>query len=457
MSLNLNDQKIMTEVQNPDRGNFEAYCGYHQTWEGKSILDLVHTGPGTLCGEYLRRYWHPVFIANELGDRPRLVKVLGEELVLFHDKSAQYGLVHKKCPHRRASLEFGRCEERGIRCCYHGWVFDVDGTVLEVPGEPADSISVSNVKSKLRLGAYPVKEYKGLLFAYLGPQRELPEFPIYDTFNIPGMTMTPYAAPFNCNWIQVLDAIVDPVHTAFLHQSQFSDGFGKMGELAFYHREKIRFLGTATRRVGENIWVRVNELILPNFTQAGSAFATDGTKPRYFGRSAFTRWVVPVDDEHCIAYAWGNFGERGDPHEYNTKEGMQLIEQGELIDRSYEQKQISPGDVEAVEGMGAISDHEKEYLVSGDRGVTMYRNQIRKHCRSLQKGKRPPQPIDLAKDVIPTYGSDTVLNISKDSTQDDSLVLKQTNEQVMNILFANDHLVGAERDSEIIQSIKTLA
>ena len=268
--------------------------------------------------------------------------------------------------------------------------------------------------------------------------------------------MVPYKVHFQCNWIQVLDAIVDPVHTAFLHQSQFSDGFGTLGELNFYHRQNSRFLGTATRRVNDNIWVRVNELILPNFTQAGAAFATDGTQVRYFGRSAFTRWVVPMDDENCMVYAWANFGERGDPHEWNTKEGVQLIEQGELVDRSYEEKQRSPGDVEAVESMGAISDHEKEYFVPGDRGVGMYRSRIKKYCLGMSKGKAPPQPTDLADGVIPTYGSDTVLNIAANGGLDDSDLLKKTNEQVMDILFNHDDLKGEERDQQIIQSIQTI-
>ena len=268
----------MTKVISHDKQNFSNFCGYHQNWQGSPNELLTQTNPHTPCGEYLRRYWHPVFIAEELGKLPKLIKVLGEELVLFKDGSGQFGLVHKRCPHRRASLEYGHCEDRGIRCCYHGWLFDVDGTILQIPGEPEDSEAAKNAKSNLRLGAYPVKEYNGLLFAYLGPYEELPEFPIYDTFNIPQMTMVPYKVHFKCNWIQVLDAILDPVHTAFLHQSQFSEGFGTMGELEFYHREKSRFLGTATRRVGDKVWIRVNELILPNFTQAGSAFACDGTK-----------------------------------------------------------------------------------------------------------------------------------------------------------------------------------
>ncbi|OED35861.1 iron-sulfur protein [Chromatiales bacterium (ex Bugula neritina AB1)] len=436
----------------------KPFSGYHHNDSAEPITELALTGPGTPCGEYLRRYWHPVHITAELGEKPKLIKILGEELVLFRDKSGQFGLVHKKCPHRRASLEYGTCEMRGIRCCYHGWLFDVDGTVLEIPGEPKGSVTAARAQESVRLGAYPVREFNGLLFAYLGPMDELPEFPIYDSFRIEGMTMSPYAGPFNCNWLQVLDAIVDPVHTAFLHQTQFSDGFGALGEIEFYQCKKTRFLGTASRRVADNIWLRVNELVLPNFTQAGSAFATDGTEQRYFGRSAFTRWVVPVDDEHCIAYAWGNFGPRGDPHEYNTAEGMQLIEQGELFDRSYEEKQASPGDVEAVEGMGSTSDHGKENLVSGDRGIAMYRAQLKKHIRNLQKGKRPPQPGVLAPQgsngVIPTYGSDTVLAIPGSSGQRE--LLKSTNTKVMDILFAADNLTGEARDNAIIAQLKEL-
>ncbi|MEM7194531.1 MAG: aromatic ring-hydroxylating dioxygenase subunit alpha [Pseudomonadota bacterium] len=446
----------MSSLPKPDRLNFGPYCGYHQNWLGGHNEILVHTDPHTLCGEFLRRYWHPIYLADDVGDRPKLIKVLGEELVLFKDHSGQFGLVHKKCPHRRASMEYGRSESRGIRCCYHGWVFDVDGTILDIPGEPQDSENVIQVKKQLRLGAYPLREYKGLLFAYLGPPESIPPFPVYDAFEMDGITMAPYKVHFNCNWIQVLDAIVDPVHTAFLHQSQFSDGFGKMGEIQFYYKEKIRFLGTNTRRVGDNIWVRVNELILPNFTQAGAAFACDGKEERLFGRSAFTRWVVPIDDENCVAYAWANFGERGDPHEYNNREGYEMIEQGEIVDRPYDERQISPGDVEAVEGMGAISDHEKECFVPGDRGVGMYRNRIRKYCKDLEKGIAPPQPTDLSADVIPTFGSDTVLHIPHHESRNDAEILRQTNDQVMDILFSNNTDAGPIREQKIIDEIKSI-
>ncbi len=428
---------------------FVPFNGYHQTRPGECDRELAEVGPGTACGEYLRRYWHPVFIAAELGERPELIRILGEELVLFRDLGGRIGLVHKKCPHRRASLEFGRCEARGIRCCYHGWLFDIDGAILEIPGEPEGSASAKKIKESERLGAYPVREYKGLIFAYCGPPEALPPFPVYDTFELPDMVMSPYLVRFNCNWIQVLDAIVDPVHTAFLHCNQFSDGFGQLGEIKFYERQQTRFLGTATRRVGDNVWVRVNELILPNFTQSGAAFAVDGTAQRLFGRSAFTRWVVPVDDQHCMACAWGNFGERADPPEWNTPEGMQRIEQGEPVERSYRQKQQNPGDIEAVEGMGPVSDHQKEHLVSGDRGITLYRRRMRRLCRDLAVGKPPPQPTDLAPNAIPTYGSDTVIKAP-------GAKLNQINDRVMEILFQADALQGADRDRVVIEQLNRL-
>ena len=158
-----------------------------------------------------------------------------------------------------------------------------------------------------------------------------------------------------------------------------------------------------------------------------------------------------------MAYAWGNFGERGDPLEWNTKEGMEMIEQGEVVDRPYADRQASPGDVEAVEGMGAISDHEKEVFVPGDRGVGMYRNRVRKYCLDLaNKGIEPPQPTALTLDSIHTYGSDSVVYRPEPTDSPDSDLLRQTNDQVMSIIFGNDHLTGEARDNEIIDAIDAL-
>ena len=449
----------MSRTESADRPENLPFGGYHQTWEGGSDEILTRVGPGTPCGEYLRRYWHPVAMTSELEDVPLPRRILGEDLILFRDGRGEIGLVHKNCPHRRASLEYGVCEARGIRCCYHGWLFDVDGTILETPGEPEGCEAAARVRRDTRLGAYPVKEYRGLVFAYLGPPEALPEFPHYDTFNIPDLDMVPYRAPFDCNWLQVLDAILDPVHTAFLHsrisREQFSRGFGELGELEFYEKG-LRFLGSSTRRVGENAWVRVNELILPNFTQAGAAFAADGTQQRYFGRSAFTRWVVPLDDTHTVAYAWANFGERGDPQEWNNELGPQLIEQGEPFERSYEERQRRPGDLEAVEGMGPITDHQKEHLMQTDRGVALYRRRIRRHCRDLEKGKAPPAVMDLATEGrVTTYGCDTVLHFPVQGN-DDRKRLHDLGKTVMDIKFAAESLPDPSRDETIIAQLKEL-
>ena len=434
----------------------KAYNGYIESHRGASDELLVRTGRGTACGEYLRRYWQPVALAAEIEDVPRLIRVLGEELVIFRDRSGRYGLVHRHCPHRRASLEFASCESVGIRCCYHGWLFDVDGRILEIPGQP-DGIA-ELIKNKTSLGAYPVKEFKGLLFAYLGPIDDMPEFPIYDTLEIPDHTYVPYRADYRCNWIQVLDAILDPIHTSFLHsrmsRPQFSEGMAELGELAFYQRQ-MGFLGSSTRRVGDNIWVRINELVLPNFTQAGAAFSADGTKSIYYGRTAFSRWVVPIDDEHTTAFAWAIFGDRADPEEYNTPEGPELIEQGEVMERSYDQRQRFPGDAEAVEGMGRIADQKREHLVPSDKGIIMYRKKLRQICRNLEKGIKPEHTSDYWSNPVPTYGGDTVLNIPGDA-KNDSKLLQEIDKAVMDIQFSAESLVGSARDKTIIEAMKNL-
>jgi len=427
-----------------------------QSGRGASDELLVRTHSGSLCGEYLRRYWQPVALTREVGEMPLRVRILGEDLVLFRDRSERYGLVHRQCPHRRASMEFGVCEQNGIRCCYHGWLFDIDGSILEVPGQPEKIAAL--VQRQTRLGAYPVREFRGLLFAYLGPIESMPGFPLYDTLEIEGQTLVPYRADYRCNWLQVQDAILDPIHTSFLHsrmsRAQFSEGLGEIGELLFYERE-MSFLGANVRRVGEHVWVRVNELVLPNYTQAGAAFSADGTRPIYFGRTAFARWVVPVDDENTTAFAWAIFGDRADPEAYNTPEGPELIEQGERMDRPYAERQRYPGDAEAVEGMGRIADQKMEHLVTSDKGIVQYRKRLRKLCRELEAGNEPGQLNDFWPNPVPTYGGDTVLRLPPTGGDDRALLLK-VGERVMQIQFEAESLAGAERDRIVIDGLEKL-
>jgi phenylpropionate dioxygenase-like ring-hydroxylating dioxygenase large terminal subunit len=292
----------------------------------------------------------------------------------------------------------------------------------------------------------------------MGPPEEIPDFPFYDSFSIPDIITRPYQVNYNCNWLQVLDAIMDPIHTSFLHSTisgtQFSEGLGEIGELEIYERG-IQFLGSNTRRVDNHVWIRVNELILPNFTQAGAAFAADGTKSRFFGRSSFTRWVVPIDNTHSMSLAWGNFGERGDPLQYNNKEGCELIEQGEVINRTWKERQLHPSDAEAVEGMGRISHHRNEHLMPTDRGISLYRRRIKKLIKDLINGKIMPQPQQIPGEAVRTNGQDTILNMPQKKINDRKF-LRSIGSDVLKIQFEAEKMSLDMRDQYIINKLKEM-
>ena len=441
----------------PARLTNATYQGYGPRTRALSDEELVRVGPGTPCGEYLRRFWHPVALSSEIADLPVALRVLGEDLVVFRDGEGRIGLVHRRCPHRRASLEYGTCQQRGIRCCYHGWHFDIDGALLDAPGQPPEA--QARLRSRVRLGAYPAFEYRGLVFAWLGPPDQMPKFPVYDTFELPDMELVPYRAPFRCNWLQVLDAIVDPIHTSFLHSSisreQFSAGFGEIGRIDFFDRTPW-LMGTNTRRVDDNVWFRVNEVVLPNFTQAGAAFAADGTRQRYYGRTAFVRWVVPIDDENTMALAWACFGERGDPPAWNTPQGPELIEQGEVFDRPYEQRQRFPADAEAVEGMGRITVHDEENLAPSDKGVALMRRRLRQQIRAVAAGEQPLRVTDLGPISVPTYGGDTVLTLPHDGEADESERFSRLAHAFMQIQFDADALPESKRVAYVTERLRAL-
>ncbi len=185
-------------MKNEVRRAVEPNGGYAIRIPDQEDAELTHVEPGTPCGEYLRRFWHPVAMASQLGDLPVAIRILGEDLVVFRDLSGRVGLLHKHCAHRSASLEYGRIEERGIRCCYHGWQFDVDGTILETPAEPENS----PIREKFCQGAYPVHEFKGLIFAYMGPPADRPSFPYLDTLDLADHDLVPYSIHSPCNWLQ---------------------------------------------------------------------------------------------------------------------------------------------------------------------------------------------------------------------------------------------------------------
>ena len=252
--------------------------------------ELSHVGPDTPCGEYLRRFWQPICFSDELKDLPHRVRILGEELVVFRDRSGTVGLLELHCPHRGASLEFGLIDAKGIRCCYHGWLFAADGTILETPGEPAHS----TLKDRLCHGAYPTHEYGGIVFAYMGPPDRQPAFPVYDSFLRPGYRLMPGPKYFYaCNWLQTMENAMDPAHTAFLHTivsgAQFTEEFGVLPELEFVETP-VGMIYIGTRRVGQNVWARMLQAVLPNLQQIAPIWET-GHQEHWFSGPILSRWM----------------------------------------------------------------------------------------------------------------------------------------------------------------------
>ena len=255
--------------------------GYYLRDVPSPDAELTRTDPNTPMGELMRRFWQPVCLAAELTDLPLAIRILGEDLVAFRDKGGRIGVLARHCTHRGTSLEYGIISERGLRCCYHGWLFDTDGTILETPGEPP----ASRLKERCMQGAYPAREYEGLIFAYMGPPEQLPEFPLLDTYAARGNRMVPYSVQYPCNWLQVKENFVDPAHAYFLHSNittvQFSDAWAQQPTYDFAETPDGQGMYYITvRRVDDRVWVRSNHIWLPNCGQVGAC--SKRRKPRNF-------------------------------------------------------------------------------------------------------------------------------------------------------------------------------
>jgi phenylpropionate dioxygenase-like ring-hydroxylating dioxygenase large terminal subunit len=383
------------------------FGGYYHRAVPQEDSELTRVAPDTPCGEYLRRFWQPVCFSDELTELPLRVKLLGEELVAFRDGSGEVGLLELHCPHRGTSLEFGLVGEKGIRCCYHGWLFGCDGTILETPGEPADS----TLKDKLFHGAYPVREAHGLVFAYMGPPERQPPFPTYDSLIRPGYRVVPGRKYFYpCNWLQIQENTMDPAHTAFLHTivsgAVFTEEFGVLPELDFVETP-IGMIYVATRRVGDNVWARMVEAVLPNLQQVAPIWET-GRRERQFSGPMMSRWLVPMDDTSTMFIELRHLGD-GDTEipEWWLDRGQMLP--GQLAMDTYEDSQRHPGDFEAQVSQRPIAVHGLEHLSATDRGITMFRNQLRRSIRAVRNGDDPTGLSRAVGAVTPTYCNNTVV------------------------------------------------
>ena len=426
------------------------YSGYHATRIPPPDPELTAIGPGTPCGAYFRRFWHPVALSSELDELPLVVRILGEDLVLYRDSGGAAGLLGRHCAHRGASLEFGIVEERGLRCCYHGWLYGTDGTVLEAPGEPEGA----RIAGRLRHLAYPTHEYRGLIFAYFGKPGERPGFPVFDTFELPDNKLVPYAITQPCNWLQVQENAMDPIHAVYLHarvnEVQLSGPWREMPTLEFFACGDSMYYITG-RRVGDMVWIRSGEIIFPNLVQTGSLWE-EARAERFFSRVSLSRWDVPVDDTHTMAIGWRHFNATVDPEGRGREDlcGRGSVDfPGQTGNRPYEQRQRDPGDWDAQCSQRPIAIHGAEHLGATDRGVALHRQFIRKaiagdiHSSGAAERKRNVDGL------VPTHSHDTILYMPVAPGGDDRELLMELGRGVLDAILSGDELGGAARQAHI--------
>jgi phthalate 4,5-dioxygenase oxygenase subunit len=387
---------------------------------------ITRIGPGTGAGKLMRSYWQPAALVDELaGNRPiKPVRLLGEDLVIFRDQQGRYGLLARACPHRGTDLAYGRLEDGGLRCAFHGWLFDVQGACLETPAEPLGSVMCKNI----RQSAYPVVEKSGILFAYLG-SGEPPCFPRFDCFTAPASHTFAFKGLIECNWLQSLEVGIDPAHTSFLHRffhdEDSASGYGKLFRdrsidsdmpmtriMREFPRPRIEVEPTdyglrvvTLRRISDaDTHVRVTNLVFPN------AFVIPMSS-----EMTITQWHVPVDDTKHYWYAiFTSFGAPVDKDEMR-RQRQELYELPDYIPRKnkrnhygfdpHEQAHatftgmgadINVHDQWACESMGVIQDRGKEHLGQSDKAISAYRRILRDAIATAGGSGRPPMLLDAA-------------------------------------------------------------
>lgn len=465
----------VSEINRPTRPNSRKipFGAYYQRDVPAPDLELMQSGPGTPLGEFFRRFWQPVCLSTQITDLPFALRIMGEDLVAFRNKRGQVGLLNRHCSHRGASLEYGIVEERGLRCCYHGWLFDVDGTLLEAPGEPDGSRMIGN----LCHGAYPAFERSGLVFAYMGPPELKPQFPINESYDRPGNVMVPYSNYFGCNWLQVQENIADPIHTSIFHNgvgnaalrntggavTALPQAWSAMPVMDFRETERgASMIYIVTRRVDDNVWIRINHFMLPTNIDIGTVFS-DGKTETYFQRVAFNRWVVPHDDESCTIFAWRHFNDfvdkgQGDASKLGV-EGCDFLG-GQVGGRPYEISQREPGDWEAIMSQRKMARHALENLGTTDMGVAMWRRLVRKAIRGETTAALPAPMVgdELFGQPHRSYCQDTIIKVpALPDLAADRRLMRDIGKRVGDIVIGGDvHPAGPDRDAFIIKQLKEM-
>jgi phthalate 4,5-dioxygenase oxygenase subunit len=406
------------------RGSDNAAAQKERAMISQDLNDrLTRTGPGTPAGAVLRHYWQPAALSDELmSARPVVpVTLLGERLVLFRDEAGALGLIGRHCPHRGADLCFGRLEDNGLRCPFHGWHFDRTGQCVEQPGEPEGS----RMHEQIRAVSYPVAERNGIVWAYLGPG-EPPAFPAFDCFRAPDTHVFAFKGLWECNWLQALEVGIDPAHASFLHRflqdEDPADGYGKqfrdgvadteipMTKLLRDHpRPRIEVDDTdyglrltALRALGDGrTHVRVTNQIFPQTITIPMS-----------REMTITQWHVPVDDRHCYWYSmFTSFGapvdkalmreQRLKEHRLPDYAPLKNARNNYGYDPDEQARQTYTGmgldinvhDQWAVESMGAIQDRTVEHLGKTDIGIVRYRRMLRAAMEAVEAGRADDLPM----------------------------------------------------------------
>jgi len=375
---------------------------------------LTHTGPGTPCGELMRRYWQPAALSEELpqGGAPLAIGLLGEDLVLFRDDKGRPGLLALHCSHRGADLSYGRVEDGGIRCIYHGWLYDIYGNCLEQPGEPHGSKTHEKVRHK----AYPCLERNGLIFTYLGPG-EPPQLPNYEFLINPEEHVFVTKVFSECNYLQANEGNIDLLHVSFLHYSdrdlREEGGVNRPG--AAGTAETLCHRGSAPqmerceaeivdvglrvcklRAIGQDShYIRVGTLILPN---------------RYAFPAGGLNWHVPIDDTHHWKYIVAF--DRDKPYDKEAlrrsrdhftppphyrpilnKANRYRQDRESMRSESYsgiDKWIFAAQDLCVTEGLGPIQDRSREHLMPSDQPIVIGRKLLHSAIQDVLDGRDPP-------------------------------------------------------------------
>jgi phthalate 4,5-dioxygenase len=413
---------------------------------------ITRIGPGTPCGELLRRYWQPLALLDEFDPRldPRMaerplkaVRLLGQDLVLFRNADGSFGLLDRDCPHRGADLAFARHEGDGIRCPFHGWKFAADGRCLETPAEPMGSTLCQRVRQR----SYPLRVLSGVVFAYLGPEDVAPpELPAFDAFRAPASHSFAFKGLWQCNWLQAFEVGIDPAHPSFLHRYLQDESLEQT-----YGRQ---FRAASVGEVGGERWpmTRVmrevcspeihHDEVAPGLTrlttlrlineQLTHVRVTHAAFPSTFviplsETMTITQMHVPVDDERT--YWWSFFTSFAEPLDRETMRQQRLahmtlpdyvpihgrhdhwnynpVEQRTRTFLGMGEDDINLHDQWAVESMGRIQDRTREHLGTSDKVIMANRRQLLKAIATVQAGGTPPMVL-AAEAAAALQGPDTI-------------------------------------------------